>query len=243
MTMITPKSRPWAGGQTPLFNGLGVSRALRAGTFGVALARKDNGDVVATCARHVGGDASDGGTFELWTQQPGAGADWEATGAVDVLAPPEGMDDVYRGLDLAFLSPQGGVTAINDVFGLPLQTKASPAAVGTHARYRGCRNDWVNCVYQGPYSAAFVDAFGSLDVAGLATSALGVIGLDPTGYDPFAYEGDSGAAVSWKRPDGRVAFFGSLIGVSKSQPRGLILLLDVAFARIGLADYTIVGSL
>jgi hypothetical protein len=239
MAMITPKSPPWDGA-SPLFNGLAVARALKVGSFGLALAQH-NGAIAFTCARHVVGDGDAGGPLSLWTASGGSDPDWEPTSKVDVITPPAEKAAVYASLDLALVKLTG-VGAKNDVFGLPLVPKVVSLDVGASLRYRGARNDWVRCFYQGPYTAGLTDAFGALELAGLDLSAMGVVALNPSSYDPAAYEGDSGAALWSKLPDGTAACLGAIVGVSNTKPLGLVLRFTEAFRKVGLADYKVVGA-
>jgi hypothetical protein len=236
--MFTPKGPMWQSVTSPLSNGIAISRALRVGTLGAAIARQNEGDVVITCASHV---LSGGGPCQLWMNAGGSGA-WQVTGVIDSVTPPASQRALFTTLDLVFLS-LSNVTAINDVFGNTPAPAVRPPAPGTYARYCGASHGWWQCVYEGPYSPAYAGTFGSLSAAGLLDlSAMGVVGFDATGYDADAYEGDSGAVVSTKLLDGTESFFGSLVGVSAAQPKGLILLLDVAFQCVGLTSYKVLGA-
>ncbi len=238
MPLITPIPPPWDG-SSPLWNGLGISRALRAGSLGLAFARDDG--LFFTCARHVVGDGAAGGPLGLWTASAGDAGAWEATASIEVVAPSADEADTFGHLDLALVTLHG-LDASNDFFGLRLNPTVVGLDVGATLRYRGCRRGWVNATYYGPYTDALGDAFGSLDLAGLDTTAMGVIGLDPNGYDPSVYEGDSGAALWGKLPNGTGACLGGLVGVSSVAPRGLILRFAEAFNRISMPAYKIKGA-
>ena len=237
MAMFTPKGPMWQGPASPLCNGIAISRALRVGTLGAALSRQSEGDVVITCARHV---VLGGGSCQLWTSAGGGGT-WQVMGVLDSITPPAGQQALFTTLDLAFLS-LSNVTAVNDVFGNTPAPAVTVPAPGTYARYCGARHGWWQCVFEGPYSPAYAGTFGAIGVAGLDLSAMGVVGFDASGYDADDYEGDSGAVVSTKLLDGTESFFGSLVGASTTQPKGLILLLDAAFQRVGLTSYKVVGA-
>src|SRR5712672_2635329 len=98
--VVTPRTDAWDGA-SPLVNGVGIKRALRMGTTGVAIDL--NGVVMFTCARHVVGELNSTGPLAVW-MKVGAASGWQSSQAVNLSESVAGQHDALARMDLGFLS-------------------------------------------------------------------------------------------------------------------------------------------